>query len=85
MNPWLGWALYLVCVAVFAAVVVVGMLFAPFFVNNVLAPGFDTETSALAASLTRLMLIQPVILAAFVMTAIGLGLASLYGAKKSTK
>jgi putative peptidoglycan lipid II flippase len=49
--------------AVFAGVVVIGMLFAPYFVDYVLAPGFDDETSALAANITRLMLIQPVILA----------------------
>ena len=49
--------------AVFAVLVFVGELFTPLFVNNLLAPGFDNETSELATNLTRLMLIQPVILA----------------------
>jgi len=43
---------------------VVGMLFTPFFIDHVLAPGFDGPTSELATSLTRLMLLQPIILAA---------------------
>jgi putative peptidoglycan lipid II flippase len=41
----------------------VGELFAPAFVANVLAPGFDAQTSRLTASLTRVMLLQPLILA----------------------
>jgi putative peptidoglycan lipid II flippase len=43
--------------------VLVGELFAPAFVSHVLAPGFDAHTSNLTVTLTRLMLIQPVILA----------------------
>lgn len=50
-------------IAVFAVVSFVGIVVAPVFVSNLLAPGFDAETSELAANLTRVMLIQPVILA----------------------
>ncbi len=49
--------------AVFAAIVIAGELFTPAFVRGVLAPGFDAETSALTVQLTRIMLIQPLILA----------------------
>jgi hypothetical protein len=49
--------------AVFASVVLIGQLLAPVFVNNILAPGFDAETSDLTVNLTRIMLLQPVILA----------------------
>ena len=49
--------------AVFALVVLLGELFAPPFVNGLLAPGFDAETSALTVTLTRIMLVQPLILA----------------------
>ena len=49
--------------AVFAVLVFIGEIFTPIFVNKLLAPGFDAETSGLATNLTRLMLIQPVILA----------------------
>lgn len=48
----------------FAVVVAVGEALAGPFVNGVLAPGFDGETSALAVNLTRIMLLQPLILAA---------------------
>ncbi|MGZ9165414.1 MAG: lipid II flippase MurJ, partial [Anaerolineales bacterium] len=48
---------------VFAVLVLLGELFAPFFVTRLLAPGFDAETSRLTISLTRIMLIQPVVLA----------------------
>ena len=48
---------------VFAIVSLIGALAAPMFVNNLLAPGFDAETSELTANLTRVMLLQPVILA----------------------
>lgn len=48
---------------VFAAVVAVGEVFTPFFVTNLLAPGFDTPTSSLTIALTRVMLLQPLILA----------------------
>jgi putative peptidoglycan lipid II flippase len=49
--------------AVFALTVVVGELFAPVFVGHVLAPGFDAHTGSLTVTLTRIMLMQPVILA----------------------
>jgi putative peptidoglycan lipid II flippase len=49
--------------AVFALVVLIGQIFAPAFVNGLLAPGFDAETSDLTVRLTRIMLIQPLILA----------------------
>jgi putative peptidoglycan lipid II flippase len=49
--------------AAFALVVFLGVLFAPNFVVGLLAPGFDAETSELTITLTRIMLIQPVILA----------------------
>jgi putative peptidoglycan lipid II flippase len=38
------------------------IIITPQFVSNVLAPGFDTETSRLAADLTRIMLLQVPIL-----------------------
>jgi putative peptidoglycan lipid II flippase len=50
--------------AVFAVAVVVGLLFTPLFVDYLLAPGFDDETSDLTVRLTRIMLLQPLILAA---------------------
>ncbi len=46
----------------FALVVLAGEIFAPAFVRSVLAPGFDAETSRLTISLTRVMLLQPIIL-----------------------
>lgn len=49
--------------AVFAAVVVAGELFAPLFVTKVLAPGFDPPMQRLTVALTRIMLFQPLILA----------------------
>jgi putative peptidoglycan lipid II flippase len=49
--------------AAFALIVVVGELAAPVFVSKILAPGFDPHTSHLTVTLTRLMLIQPLILA----------------------
>jgi putative peptidoglycan lipid II flippase len=55
--------LVLTCLmAVFAVVILLGELFTPFFVTNLLAPGFDGPTSALTVQLTRVMLIQPLIL-----------------------
>src|SRR5919197_1498607 len=47
--------------AVFAALVLIGELFAPAFVGTVLAPGFDQQTSELTTNLTRLMLFQALI------------------------
>lgn len=49
--------------AAFALIVFVGELVTPAFVNGVLAPGFDEQTSELAQNLTRIMLLQPVVLA----------------------
>ncbi len=48
---------------VFAAVVLAGEVFTPVFVGSVLAPGFDAETARLTVALTRLMLLQPLVLA----------------------
>jgi putative peptidoglycan lipid II flippase len=48
--------------AVFAVIVVLGQIAAPLFVSKILAPGFDPHTSNLTVTLTRLMLIQPIIL-----------------------
>lgn len=48
---------------VFAAVVLLGELFTPAFVTGILAPGFDAQTSQLTVTLTRIMLVQPLILA----------------------
>jgi putative peptidoglycan lipid II flippase len=53
-----------VLLAFFALVVLIGEIFAPAFVNSLLAPGFDPDTSQLTVTLTRIMLIQPLILAA---------------------
>lgn len=50
--------------AFFALVVLVVEFFTPTFVTRLLAPGFDAETSQLTVTLTRIMLIQPLILAA---------------------
>jgi putative peptidoglycan lipid II flippase len=50
-------------VAAFVVIVAVGELFAPAFVSHILAPGFDHHTSDLTVSLTRVMLLQPIILA----------------------
>ena len=49
--------------AFMAAVIVVVGLFTPFFVENLLAPGFDAATSRLTVTLTRIMLAQPLVLA----------------------
>jgi putative peptidoglycan lipid II flippase len=49
--------------AAFAVVVALGEVFTPFFVTRLLAPGFDAPTSQLTIALTRVMLIQPLILA----------------------
>ncbi|HET8632270.1 MAG TPA: murein biosynthesis integral membrane protein MurJ [Thermomicrobiales bacterium] len=48
---------------VFAVATLAGELLAPAFVRDLLAPGFDAQTSALTVSLTRLMLAQPLVLA----------------------
>ncbi len=48
---------------VFTLVVVLGEIFTPFFVTKLLAPGFDAPTTQLTVTLTRIMLVQPVVLA----------------------
>lgn len=48
--------------AFFLLLVLVVELLTPAFVNNLLAPGFDVETSRLTVTLTRIMLLQPLIL-----------------------
>ena len=50
-------------IAVFAGLLLIGELFTPAFVSGVLAPGFDESTSRLTVDLTRVMLVQPLILA----------------------
>jgi len=47
----------------FVVLIVAGEMFAGPFVTHVLAPGFDAHTSELATGLTRVMLLQPLILA----------------------
>ena len=49
--------------ATFAVLILVGELFAPFFISSLLAPGFDSETTGLTTDLTRIMLLQPIFLA----------------------
>lgn len=50
-------------VAVFALVVLLGEILAPAFVNGLLAPGFTPQQSELTIRLTRVMLVQPLVLA----------------------
>jgi putative peptidoglycan lipid II flippase len=61
-----GWRLISVVLTslllVFAIIVLAVEIFAPLLVTRLLAPGFDGETSALTVTLTRIMLIQPIIL-----------------------
>jgi len=61
-----GWRLISVVLtallAVFALLILVVEIFTPALVTRVLAPGFDPETSGLTVTLTRIMLIQPMIL-----------------------
>lgn len=49
--------------ATFTVVVLIGQLVAPAFVEHILAPGFNQQTSDLTVTLTRIMLLQPIILA----------------------
>jgi putative peptidoglycan lipid II flippase len=49
--------------SVFLLIVLAGEIFTPFFIRTILAPGFDEPTSRLTVALTRIMLIQPAILA----------------------
>lgn len=61
-----GWRLIsnvmAILLAFFGLLIVLVEIFTPSLVNNLLAPGFDTETATLTTSLTRIMLIQPLIL-----------------------
>lgn len=61
-----GWRLISIVLtallSVFALLIVVVEIFTPALVTRVLAPGFDTETANLTITLTRLMLLQPMIL-----------------------
>lgn len=61
-----GWRLTsLVLNALLAAIVVIvllGELFAPWFVDYLLVPGYDAETKELTTRLTRIMLLQPAVL-----------------------
>lgn len=47
----------------FAVIVLVSEVFTPALVKGLIAPGFDAQTSELTVTLTRIMLIQPLILA----------------------
>lgn len=49
--------------AAFLLLALIGEFAAPAFVNHLLAPGFDPQTSAQTIVLTRLLMLQPVILA----------------------
>ena len=53
-----------VLLLIVAAVTVLLLLFTPLFVDYVLVPGYDAETRALTVRLTRIMLLQPLILVA---------------------
>ena len=61
-----GWRLISVVLTslllIFALLILAVEIFAPALVTRVLAPGFDAETSDLTITLTRIMLIQPMIL-----------------------
>lgn len=52
------------CLVASAGIVVVGEVGARAFVAGLLAPGFDEPTAALTARLTRILLLQPVLLTA---------------------
>lgn len=61
-----GWRLISVVLTslllVFAVIILAVEIFTPALVTRVLAPGFDPPTSDLTVTLTRIMLIQPIIL-----------------------
>src|SRR5574341_780801 len=61
-----GWRLISIVLtsllSVFALLIVAVEIFTPALVTDVLAPGFDAETSHLTVTLTRIMLVQPMIL-----------------------
>lgn len=46
-----------------AALSAIGVILAPWIVRSLIAPGFDEPTSALTTNLTRLLFLQPLILA----------------------
>ncbi|MEZ4730067.1 MAG: murein biosynthesis integral membrane protein MurJ [Caldilineaceae bacterium] len=48
--------------AVMAVIVLLLLIFTPLFVRYILAPGFDAETAQLTVTLTRIKLMQPLIL-----------------------
>ncbi|HEU0002175.1 MAG TPA: murein biosynthesis integral membrane protein MurJ [Ktedonobacteraceae bacterium] len=52
-----------VMLAALVVVLLVGELFTPDFVNHILVPGYPAAERALTTSLTRIMLIQPLVLA----------------------
>jgi putative peptidoglycan lipid II flippase len=47
---------------VMVVIILLLAIFAPFFVRYILAPGFDAETAQLTVTLTRIKLLQPLIL-----------------------
>lgn len=49
---------------VMVVIIILLEIFTPFFVHNILAPGFDAETAQLTIALTRIKLLQPLILCA---------------------
>src|SRR5688572_11608944 len=61
-----GWRLISIVLtslmSVFALLIIAVEIFTPTLVTRLLAPGFDAETSDLTVRLTRIMLIQPMIL-----------------------
>ncbi|RPI83781.1 MAG: murein biosynthesis integral membrane protein MurJ [Chloroflexi bacterium] len=61
-----GWRLVSIVLttllAVFGLIILLVEIFTPLLVRRVLAPGFDDPTSQLTVSLTRIMLLQPLIL-----------------------
>jgi putative peptidoglycan lipid II flippase len=61
-----GWRLISVVltslILVFALIILAVEIFTPALITRVLAPGFDSETSSLTVTLTRMMLVQPIIL-----------------------
>ena len=61
-----GWRLISIVLTslllVFAIIVLAVEIFTPALVTRLLAPGFDAQTSGLTVTLTRIMLIQPLIL-----------------------
>jgi putative peptidoglycan lipid II flippase len=50
--------------AIVLLITLVGELFTPLFVKHLLVPGYDTHTQALTVRLTRIMLLQPLVLVA---------------------